>query len=164
MYYIQDLIKHISGENLALLVALCVACSCISVAIAITSAIIGCILRIKTRIAKRREERRMVERKLKLTLPERENTFIQARVNTALNAETQNLISQPAQPISLSHALALLASLREKELSTADGLTCAELFAFLSLYKEKSLWTSKESQDINVALAGILKLSAKYSA
>ena len=164
MYYIQDLIKNISGENLALLVALCVACSCITVAIAITSAVIGCVLRIKNRIRKRKEERRMVERKLKFTLPERENAFVQARVNTALNPETQKLVNQPTQPIPLSHALALLADLREKELSTADGLTCAELSAFLSLYKEKSLWTSKESQDINVALAGILKLTAKYSA
>ena len=164
MYYIQTLIQKISSENIALLVALCVVCSCISVAIVVTSLFIGGILRVKSRVEKRRQARRAIERKLKFTLPERENTFIQARVNTALNPETQNVVNQPTEPIPLSHALALLADLREKQLSTADGLTCAELSAILSLYKEKSLWTSKDSQDINVALAGILKLTAKYSA
>lgn len=121
-------------------------------------------LRTQERIRRRKEERRALARKIKFTLPEKENTFVQARLNTALNSEVEKLKEEIVNPVPLAHALSLLATLREKKLSVADGLTCAELGAFLSLYQEKSRWTNEESQAVNSALAGVLKLTAKYSA
>ena len=164
MYYIQKIIESIKGANMLVIVAVCVVCSCITVLIGAVYLIVGGILRIKKRVAKRKAERREVERKLKFTLPERENTFVQARVSTALNGEMQTVQTQTSEAIPLAHAFELLTALREKKLSTADGLTCAELASFLSLYKEKARWTNEESQDVNVALARVLKLTAKYSA
>lgn len=122
------------------------------------------ILTIKERITRRRAERRETERKLKFTLPERENSFVQARLNTALHADAEKLQEQEIEALPLSHTWKLLASLREKQLTTADRLASAELAALLSLYKEKETWTNRDSQAVNDALAGVLKLSAKYSA
>ena len=121
-------------------------------------------LAIKERIARRKAERRETERKLKFTLPERDNSFVQARLNTALHHDVEKLQEQESQALPLSHAWNLLSSLREKQLTTADRLASAELAALLSLYKEKEKWTNRESQAVNDALAGVLKLSAKYSA
>ena len=122
------------------------------------------ILTIKESITRRRAQRKEIERKLKFTLPERENSFVQARLNTALHPDAEKLQEQESQALPLSHAWDLLAKLREKQLTTADRLASAELAAFLSLYKEKETWTIRESQAVNDALAGVLKLSAKYSA
>ncbi len=122
------------------------------------------ILTVKERITRRRAERRETERKLKFTLPERDNSFVQARLNTALHSDVEKLQEQESKALPLSHAWKLLTNLREKQLTTADRLASAELAALLSLYKEKEKWTNRESQSINDALAGVLKLSAKYSA
>lgn len=122
------------------------------------------ILTIKERITRRRAQRKEIERKLKFTLPERENSFVQARLNTALHPDAEKLQEQESQALPLSHAWDLLTKLREKQLTTADRLASAELAALLSLYKEKETWTNRESQAVNDALAGVLKLSAKYSA
>ena len=121
-------------------------------------------LTIKERIARRKAERRETERKLKFTLPERDNSFVQARLNTALHHDAEKLQEQESQALPLSHAWSLLSSLREKQLTTADRVASAELAALLSLYKKKEKWTNRESQAVNDALAGVLKLSAKYSA
>ena len=122
------------------------------------------ILTIKESITRRRAQRKEIERKLKFTLPERENSFVQARLNTALHPDAEKLQEQESQALPLSHAWDLLTKLREKQLTTADRLASAELAALLSLYKEKETWTNRESQAVNDALAGVLKLSAKYSA
>lgn len=134
----------------------------------LTYLVLWLIIALRARLKKRRESRAEIERKLKFTLPEKENTFVRARLHTALktdesvaeNAETE----KETQALPLSHAWKLLARLREKRLSAADGLTARELAALLTAYKDKQTLSKGDVLALNDALAGILKLAAKYSA
>lgn len=121
------------------------------------------VLTIKQRIRLRRKEREEIQRKLKFTLPERENSFVQARLNTTLQVGEGAPEEEETEALPLSHAWKLLSRLREKPLSAADRLTAAELAAFVSAYREKPALTRSDLHALNDALAGILKLSAKYS-
>lgn len=121
------------------------------------------VLTIKQRILLRRKEREEIRRKLKFTLPERENSFVQARLNTTLQVNEGAPAEEETEALPLSHAWKLLSRLREKQLSAADRLTAAELAAFVSAYREKPTLTRSDLHALNDALAGILKLSAKYS-
>ena len=65
--------------------------------------------------------------------------------------------------VSFSHARALLASLREAPLSTAERLESDEIAKMLALYLQKKDFTAQDAHTLNEAFARILKLYAKYA-
>ncbi|MBQ8685651.1 MAG: hypothetical protein IJ514_05735 [Clostridia bacterium] len=121
---------------------------------------------VKGKIKKRREARAKIERKLQFTLPDSENSFVRARLNTVLkptDTEDGQQETLPAQELKISYARQLLTRLKETQLSTADRLKTDELAGLISVYMSKDGWTANDLRALNDAFSGVLKLSAKYS-
>ncbi|MBQ8323385.1 MAG: hypothetical protein IJX91_05410 [Clostridia bacterium] len=110
---------------------------------------------------KEREER---ARRLKYTLPDRENAYVRARLNTVLRTpnEPSKEPSVAEKYFRLEHARKMLSAVREKEISMAERLETDELSALLSLYAKKESVDSEDLRVINDAFSRVLKLSAKY--
>ena len=118
---------------------------------------------VKKRIKNRRESRAKIERELKFTLPEKDNSFIRARLNTVLKQEEpEKLQETQTKDFQLSYAKQLLVKLKESKLSTADSLKTEEFSSLLALYANKEKYTPNDLRTLNDALSGLLKLSAKY--
>lgn len=121
----------------------------------------------KGRIQERRKRRKEIERSLKYTLPQRDNTFIRSRLNTALRDESDSVEmptgAETIKPLKAAYIKGLVAKLKEKELSFAERLEMEDTARLFLLYLEKSRWTSEEQRKINDIFCYFLKLSAKYS-
>ena len=117
-------------------------------------------------IKKRRADRAQIERRLQYTLPDKDNSFVRARLNTVLHVNeppTLEKTEKTENVLSLSHAQKLLARLREMPLSTADRLETEEMSRLLSAYTNKEELTTGDMRTVNDTFAYLLKLSAKYS-
>ena len=127
--------------------------------------ILRTILAVRTKIQTRREQRLKRERQLQFTLPEKDNSFIRARLNTVLKSENEQETVQEPQAIDfrLGYAKQLLMKLKEQKLSTADSLKREEFSALIGAYANKLQCTASDLRALNDALAGLLKLSAKYA-
>lgn len=127
--------------------------------------ILRTILAVRTKIQTRREQRLKRKRQLQFTLPEKDNSFIRARLNTVLKSESeQETIQEPhAIDFRLAYAKQLLVKLKEQKLSTADSLKREEFSALIGAYANKLQCTASDLRTLNDALAGLLKLSAKYA-
>lgn len=127
--------------------------------------ILRTVLALKAKIKTRRERRLKTERQLQFTLPEKDNSFIRARLNTVLKSENEQETVQEPQAIDfrLGYAKQLLMKLKEQKLSTADSLKREEFSALIGAYANKLQCTASDLRTLNDALAGLLKLSAKYA-
>ena len=117
-------------------------------------------------IKNRREKRRAIERKLKYTLPEKDNAFIRTRLNTVLkaseNCEEEGQM-QAEKYFRLEYARKLLNSLKNASVSVAERLEIVELLVLFEAYLKKTEWKTTELKTVNDALSRVLKLCAKYS-
>lgn len=127
------------------------------------------ILLIRGKFLERKRRRAEIARRLCYTLPDRENTYIRARLNTALQIPKENLNADMGasdaleQPVKLEHARVLLSKVKEAPLSQAERLRIEEMSKALSLYLQKESWTIEELRAVNELCASLLKLSAKYT-
>lgn len=120
---------------------------------------------IRSKILKRRIQREEMLRKLKFTLPDRDNSYVKARLNTVLQPENK-LETEPEgekKTFRLEHARQLLAKIKEAPLTRAERLEMEELSKLFNAYLKKYKWTSEDVRLINEMFAYLLKLSAKYS-
>ena len=108
------------------------------------------------RIRRRKE----ISRRLQYTLPQRENTYIRTRLNTALQVVGESEVSLAVQ---LGYTHELLNRLWSAPLSVAERLQTEEIGKLLNLYKGKERWTAREVNGLNDVCATLLKLSAKYA-
>ncbi len=117
-------------------------------------------------IKNRREKRRAIERKLKYTLPEKDNAFIRSRLNTVLKSsenETGEAGANAEKYFRLEYARKLLNALKNASVSVAERLEITELSALFEAYLKKTEWKMAEVKTVNDALSRTLKLCAKYS-
>ena len=121
------------------------------------------------KIKRRRVARSALERKVKYTLPDWENSYLRARLNTVLRPETEMEGEEWGEEtfvmedrLRLTHARALLCKVREAALSPADRLQTEELGKTLSLYVKKGRFATGDLRLLNDTLSALLKLSAKY--
>ena len=119
---------------------------------------------IRAKIIKKRAQREEMLRKLKFTLPDRNNSFIQARLNTVLQPENQPEIDEgEKKTFRLEHAKQLLSKVKEAPLSKAERLEIEELSKLFNAYLKKYKLTSEDVRLLNEMFAYLLKMSAKYS-
>lgn len=128
-----------------------------------TATLIAFIIRAK--IIKRRAQREEMLRKLKFTLPDRNNSFIQARLNTVLQPEnkTESESDGEKKTFRLEHARQLLAKVKEAPLTKAERLEIEELSKLFNAYLKKYKLTNEDVRLLNEMFAYLLKMSAKYS-
>lgn len=116
----------------------------------------------------RKRKRANWEKKLQFTLPDKDNAFVRARLNTVLSLQEKTddaewVEERKQDSFTLSHARELLVKLKNKNLSLADRLETDEIAQTLKLYVRKENLTANDLRAVNDTLACLLKLSAKYA-
>lgn len=116
---------------------------------------------IKRKKRMKKEER---YRRLQFALPERDNTYIRARLNGALRCESVENDEgvKNGRKTEFSYAKRLLAKLRAADLSATDRLQTDDLGGLLALYDKRERLSSSDLQAVNDCFALLLKLAAKY--
>lgn len=130
--------------------------------------VLAAVLVSKEKRRQRKRDRAEVERKLQFLLPQKDNSFVRARLHTALNADmgaSNSAIPEEdsGEKLRLEYAKKLLAKVWEAPLSTAERLTVEDMEKDFSAYMRKEKWTARDARKINELLSILLKLSAKYS-
>ena len=127
------------------------------------------VLTLKKTIVARKRRRAEIARRLCYTLPDRENTYVRARLNTALqisesdvNEDMGSLFDEKSS-MKLEHARTLLSKIKEAPLSQAERLQAEELGKTFALYLHKEKWTPTDLRAVNEICGMLLKLSAKYA-
>ncbi len=117
----------------------------------------------KKRQAKK-AKREACARRLQYALPDKENSYVRARLNTVLRVEDapKNQPTVAQRYFRLEHARTLLRALQEKPLSTVERMETDEISALLAVYAKKEKVTSDDLQMLNDAFLRVLKLSAKH--
>jgi predicted nucleic acid-binding Zn ribbon protein len=124
----------------------------------------------RAHILRRRKRRAEILRKVQYTLPEKDNTYIRERLNTALHtdvpaAKTENATQEIGnkENFQTSYARKLLEKLQEAPLTKAERLEMQEVSRLFSAYLRKSRWTVEDVRLINDMFSYLLKISAKYA-
>lgn len=111
------------------------------------------------RRSKKREKRE--NRQVEFALPESRNTYVRARLNTAL--KTDDADGEESRAVELAYARELLCRLKNAPLATAERLEIDEMGRALALYGEKKTWSAYDLRAVNDCLGRLLRLSAKYT-
>ncbi len=155
-YYEEDIVAVLAGVWLCVvLVALLLLWQVVQT---IVKGIRGLVLRAKER-KKSRAER---ARRLKFTLPDRENSYVRARLNTALQAEDKAVEGFEPAYLRLGYVRKMLAKVQEATLSPIERLDVEEMSGLLALYTAKEKWSAEDRKAVNEVFSRLLKLSAKY--
>lgn len=146
---------------------------CLMISTAFSSAFIFCallfILHIRRKSEERKRRRSEMRKKLFYILPERENEYVRARLNTALQCkenglnEDMDIGNEQIKPIKLGYAKQLLTEVRNVSLSPAERLQAEEMSRTFSMYLVKKSWTVEDIRAVNELCAALLKLCAKYA-
>ena len=119
------------------------------------------VLAIKKAVSERKQRRLEQVRTLSYVLPNRDNSYVRTRLQTALNQPTDD--GESKRDFYLGHARDLLAKVQSAPLSTAEQLEAEEIAKLLGLYMKKDGWTASDRQTANDLFSRVLKLSAKYA-
>ena len=121
-----------------------------------------CTLALRRSTLQRRQRRAEIARRVQYTLPQRENTYIRTRLNTALHFSDTGEEEKIQTAVRLGYARILLTKVQAAPLTVADRVQVEEMGKIFTLYKGKEEWTVKEVNGVNNLCASLLKLSAKY--
>ncbi len=117
-------------------------------------------LTLRSRGLERKALRRELQRRVEYTLPHSGNTYLRARLHTALHGE----LKEEAQEVevSLGYARRMLVLVRAAALSPVERLDVEEMARLISVYSCQLRWTGADMRAVNEIFARLLKLSAKY--
>ena len=141
--------------------------------------LITCGLILHAHIIRRKKRRAEILRKVQYTLPEKDNTYIRERLNTALHTQRHMQTNMSDAPVSkvektmaemenkesfqTAYAKKLLLKIQEAPLTKAERLEMEEVSRLFSAYLKKSRWTVEDMRLINDMFSYLLKISAKYA-
>ena len=113
------------------------------------------------------------QRKLIYKLPDRENTYIRARLNTVLQAKTKAIdelgfdcaetLRTETAAYSFGYARELLSKVKEAPLTLIERAQAEEIGKLFGLYLRKTAWNANDIHVLSDAFSALLKLSAKYA-
>ena len=112
-----------------------------------------------------REERERQAREMRYELPQRDNTFVRARLGCISNDNVLEETKDVVGDINLRfiYAQGLLAKLRLKTLAATERLEMDELASIFAVYAQKEGYVGEDVRLINDAFSRVLKLAAKYA-
>ena len=111
----------------------------------------------------RRARRAEDVRRLLYALPDRENTFVQARLNTVLRTDYGEDGLPTTEQVDLGYAKKLLADVLAKPLSAGERLQAEDMGKMIRTYLQKPRWTAADLRTVNDTLSALMKLCSKYS-
>ena len=116
----------------------------------------------KMRKERKKRQREEADRRARFVLPDRDNTFVQERLHTAL----QSLPIEPGEKkeeFRFDYARKLLTKLKNAPLSVTERLQADDLEKTLGFFLQKERLQADEIRLISDAFAAVLKLAAKYA-
>lgn len=140
-------------------------------AIAWIAALGGCVrlaalgaLSLRRALARKRARRREKLRAVQYTLPERSNTYVRARLHTALQPEEEDQETpiSPSERRRFAYTESLLVQLRNAALGAAERLRAEELASAFVAYMHKAEWSAEDVRSVNEICAAVVRLAAKY--
>ncbi len=176
-FYVAFAVMIVGGSIFVLLAAEAAFLTAISCVIglcfiaAFVYVLLTCALIVRAVVLRRKKRRAEILRKVQYTLPEKDNSYIRSRLNTALNAENAPAHKEMPLPkeegvkedFRADYARKLLAKLQEAPLTKAERLEMQEVSRLFSAYLKKSRWTVEDVRLINDMFSYLLKISAKYA-
>lgn len=103
------------------------------------------------------------ERRLQYGLPDRENAYVQARLNTVLRMDERQERLAVTERVDLGYAKKMLSAVLEKPLSAGERLQAEDIGKSLGVYMQKSRWSTDDLRTVNDIFSVLMKLCAKYS-
>lgn len=103
------------------------------------------------------------ERRLQYGLPDRENAYVQARLNTVLRMDGEEEGLAVSERVDLGYAKKMLSAVLEKPLSAGERLQAEDVGKSLGVYMQKSRWSAADLRAVNDVFSVLMKLCAKYS-
>ncbi len=175
-FFVAFAVMIIGGEILTLLqdnVALTLAVSCVAwmcFLSAFVYVLLTCALIIRATYLRRKKRRDAMLRKVQYALPEKENTYIRARLHTVLKGDglldkNGNVLREKGvqENFRAEYVKKLLMKLQKAPLTKAERLELHEVSLLFSAYLKKSDWTAQDIRALNDIFSYLLKLSAKYT-
>ncbi len=158
MAWVEECIEFFGGEERAILAGVYV---CLGLLVVHSLWGVGSlILRWIERRRERKKSRLTAARRVEYTLPERENTFVRSRLNTALNSSRED--KETPIEVRLGYVKKMLCSVKEAALTPVERLDVEEMSGVVAAYTAKEGWSSADRKAVNEVCAKLLKLSAKY--
>ena len=112
---------------------------------------------------RKRKKKTPPVRGIEFALPDRENTFVRARLSTALNGAFAAKTEQKERlAVDFTQALQMLEKIKLSPLSPAEKLETSALQTRLCELAGMTLFSAKETTEINESFSRLVKLSAKY--
>lgn len=111
------------------------------------------------RARKKAEQERA--KRLEFALPNRENSFIRARLQAAMQHASEE--EKTAVDFQLCYAQKCIAALKSAHLSIIDRMRIEETEKILAAYAKKQDWTVGDVRALNDTFSALLKQSAKYT-
>ncbi len=112
----------------------------------------------------KRKKRLLEEGQQRLfTLPDRENSFVQERLHTALQAPQKEENSMVSSQLHLEYLRKIIGKLKSAKLTPSDRLAVENYSRLITCYMSASQLSVREIQGLNDCFAALLKLSAKYA-
>ncbi len=164
MLWIERIEAYFGGTEKALLVGV-YACLVLLLLLAISeigNAIVGGIGKLKKAFRERKALSLKLRRSLQYTLPDNENSYVRARLNTALKPQEEEGLEKEEVGVRLGYVKKLLSGVKEAALSPVERLDVEEMASAVVLYMQKQRWSGSDVKAINEIFARLLKLSAKY--
>ncbi len=142
-------------------------------------ALLTCALIIRAMILRKKKRREEILRKVQYTLPDKDNSYVRTRLNTALQRAniqtngtavggTENAGKEIKEEsikgdFRADYARKLLAKLQEAPLTKAERMEMEVISRMFSAYIKKSRLTVEDVRVLNDMFSYLLKISAKYA-
>ena len=112
----------------------------------------------------RKKEREKIARQIQYTLPDKDNTYVRARLNTALQVEQEECEEGEKAPVvKMEYVRKLLIALKNAPLTKTERLETEEMTKLFSAFMCKEKWNAEDVCAISQLFSRVLKLSAKYA-
>ena len=98
------------------------------------------------------------ERRLQYGLPDRENAYVQARLNTVLRMDGEEEGLAVSERVDLGYAKKMLSAV-----SAGERVQAEDVGKSLGGYMQKSRWSAADLRAVNDVFSVLMKLCAKYS-
>lgn len=127
---------------------------------------------------KAKKRRAQCARRVEYTLPDKDNSYVRARLSTTLRVPENETEYTPTQArgdepeyaktanreaVRLGYARKLLAQVKAAPLTPAERLETEEISRLFAFYLAKEKWNAAEVRAVNDLFSCLLKISAKYS-
>ena len=151
------LVRGVDGKLFSLMLA--IVCGCMGLGYAFVYITVECM----ERIAVRRAQRAEIRRRVQFTLPDRENSYLRDRLQTALNTEKEESVLEKRESFArMEYARKMLAQIQEASLTPVERMDVEEFARLLAAYDKKGKWSASDVKAISEIFSRMLKLAAKY--